>query len=260
MLRLMCHTLEDKCRDRQRETCCELPGSIVRGNLRANDWEMRVLLRAVRRIRLLEYRLWPAVPQSRHAKACTPADTACTPADVRILMSDSQTTFPKERTISGRLLVVGMFVMGITLTSLLYAYSKLHLGPFRSLQDAIVNEFPGSAPRVDGGKKKPSKNTPTILRILVKTEVDPLSRTEESELQLRFMRKRIGELALEKVPLPDLAILEIHIYKLLKEDDIHKRSYRMDLKAGKDWIEIDQQGEPILTHDVDPGERGMSIP
>jgi hypothetical protein len=173
-------------------------------------------------------------------------------AQMQDSMSDPQSIVPIERTVSGRWLVIGMFVMGITLTSLLYAYSKLHLGPFRPLQDAIVKEFPGSAPRVDGGKKKPSKNTPTILRILVKTEIDLLSKTEESEQQLIFMRKRIGELALEKAPLPDLSILEIHIYKLLKEDEIHKRSYRMDLKAGKDWIEIDQRGEPIQTE--------MSIP
>lgn len=175
-------------------------------------------------------------------------------------MSDHQTNSPNERTVSGRWLVVGMFVMGITLTGLLYAYSKLHLGPFRPLQDAIVSEFPGSAPRVDGGKKKPSKNTPTILRILVKTEIDLLAKTEESEQKLTFMRKRIGELALEKAPLPDLSLLEIHIYKLLKEDEIHKRSYRMDVKAGTDWIEIGQQGEPIPTIGVDPGDQRMSIP
>ena len=175
-------------------------------------------------------------------------------------MSESQTTSPNERTISGRWLVVGMFFMGITLTSLLYAYSRLHLGPFRPLQDAIVSEFPGSAPRVDGGKKKPSKNTPTILRILAKTEVDPLSRSEESEQRLIFMRKRIGELALEKAPLPDLAILEIHIYKLLKEDEIHKRSYRMDLKAGTDWVEIDQLGAPIQPNVAEAGEQGISVP
>ena len=175
-------------------------------------------------------------------------------------MSDPQSPTINKRTVSGRWLVVGMFVMGITLTSLLYAYSRLHLGPFRPLQDAIVKEFPGSAPRVDGGKKKPSKNTPTILRILAKTEIDPLSRSEESEQQLLFMRKRIGQLALEKAPLPDLAVLEIHIYKLLKEDEIHKRSYRMDLKVGTDWVEIDQFGEPIQPNAADSGDQGTSAP
>lgn len=160
-------------------------------------------------------------------------------------MSDPQSTAPNERTISGRWMVIGMFAMGITLTSLLYVYSTLHLGPFRPLQDAIVREFKGSAPRVDGGKNKLHKNTPTVLRILVKTEIDPFSEREESIQSLLAMRKRIMELALEKAPLPDLSILEIHVYKLLKEDEIHKRSYRLDLKAGADWIEIDQRGEPL---------------
>ena len=160
-------------------------------------------------------------------------------------MSDPQSITPAERTISGRWMVIGMFTMGITLTSLLYVYSTLHLGPFRPLQDAIVNEFPGSAPRVDGGKKKLYKNTPTVLRILVKTEIDPLSEREESIQALFAMRKRIAELAMEKAPLPDLSVLEIHVYKLLKEDGIHKRSYRLDLKSAADWIEIDQRGEPM---------------
>ena len=172
-------------------------------------------------------------------------------------MSDPHAPRSVERTLSGRWVVAAMFAMGITLTGLLYAYSTLHLGPFRPLQDAIAQEFPGSAPRIDGGKKKPHKNTPTILRILVKTEVDPLSEREESVQQLIFMRKRIGELAREMAPLPNLAILEIHIYKLLKEDEIHKRSYRLELETGTDWIEIDQRGDPV---GADSGDHGISTP
>ena len=49
-------------------------------------------------------------------------------------MSDQQATAPPAaRTISGRWLVIGMFAMGITATGLLYAYSTLHLGPFKPL-------------------------------------------------------------------------------------------------------------------------------
>ncbi|MEJ7593591.1 MAG: hypothetical protein WKF77_18795 [Planctomycetaceae bacterium] len=161
-------------------------------------------------------------------------------------MSDPETTSPPAtRTISGRWLVIGMFAMGITATGLLYAYSTLHLGPFRSLQDAIVKEFPGSSPRVDGGKKRMQLGTPTILRILMKSEVDPVSESEESVRQMMAMRQRIAELALEKVTLPDLAIIELHVYKLVQEDQIRKRSYRLDLKSGAEWIEIDQRGEPV---------------
>jgi len=137
--------------------------------------------------------------------------------------------------------------MGITATGLLYAYSTLHLGPFKPLQEAIVKEFPGSSPRVDGGKKRMQLGTPTILRILMKSETDPLSESEESVRTMTAMRKRIAELALENVTLPDLAIIELHVYKLVQEDQILKRSYRVDLKSGVGWIEIDQRGEPILS-------------
>ena len=161
-------------------------------------------------------------------------------------MSDQQaTTSPSPRTISGRWLVIGMFAMGITATGLLYAYSTLHLGPFKPLQEAIVKEFPGSSPRVDGGKKRMQLDTPTILRILMKSEIDPLSEHEESVRKMTTMRNRIAELVRENVTLPDLAILELHVYKLLQEDQILKRSYRLDLKSGTDWMEIDQRGEPI---------------
>ena len=103
-------------------------------------------------------------------------------------MSEPKSIPPVERTISGRWMVIGMFAMGITATSLLYAYSTLHLGPFRPLQDAIVAEFPGSAPRVDGGKKRLDDDTPTILRILMKTEIDPLSESEDSLQEMSALR------------------------------------------------------------------------
>ncbi len=161
-------------------------------------------------------------------------------------MSEPETTTPTTtRTISGRWLVIGMFAMGITATGLLFAFSTLHLGPFKPLQEAIVREFPGSAPRVDGGKKRMQLDTPTILRILMKTEIDPLSESDESVRAMMAMRKRIAELAVEKVTLPDLAIIELHVYKLVQEDQILKRSYRLDLKSGADWIEIDERGEPV---------------
>ena len=161
-------------------------------------------------------------------------------------MSDQQATAsPATRTVSGRWLVIGMFAMGITATGLLYLYSTLHLGPFKPLQEAIVKEFPGSSPRVDGGKKRMQLDTPTILRILMKSEIDPLSKNEEHVRTMMAMRKRIAELVGENVTLPDLAIIELHVYKLVQEDQILKRSYRLDLKSGADWTEIDQRGEPI---------------
>ena len=79
----------------------------------------------------------------------------------------------------------------------------------------------------------------------MKSEIDPLSESEESVRKILALRKRIAELALENVPLPDLAIIELHVYKLVQEDQILKRSYRLDMKSATDWIEIDQRGEPM---------------
>ncbi len=88
-------------------------------------------------------------------------------------------------------------------------------------------------------------DTPTILRILMKTEIDPLSESEESVHAMMAMRKRIAELAVQKVTLPDLAIIELHVYKLVQEDQILKRSYRLDLKSGTEWIEINERDQPV---------------
>ena len=148
-----------------------------------------------------------------------------------------------------------MFAFGITATGMLYGYWTLHLMPFMPLQEAIVKEFPGSAPRVDGGKKRMSQNTPTILRIVMKSELDPVSADEASVHEVASLRRRIAELAVEKVQLPDLAIIELHIYKLLQEKEIRERSWRLDLKSGNDWYEVDQRGDPVRNQpDLGPKE------
>ncbi|MFN5076862.1 MAG: hypothetical protein ACK5MO_14810, partial [Planctomyces sp.] len=49
-----------------------------------------------------------------------------------------------KKPVSGRTVVVLMFVMGILATAFLYTYWTLHLTPFMPLQEAIVREFPGS--------------------------------------------------------------------------------------------------------------------
>jgi len=160
-------------------------------------------------------------------------------------MSEPQTIPSVERTISGRWLVIGMFAMGITATSLLYVYSSLHLGPFRPLQDAIVAEFPGSAPRVDGGRKRLNEDSPTILRILMKTEIDPDSDSEDSLRKMNTLRKRIAELVLNKTPLPDIGIIELRVYKLLQEDKTLARSFRLNLRSGEDWVDVDPGTKPV---------------
>lgn len=70
---------------------------------------------------------------------------------------------------------VGILVLGLVFTGVLWWYTDMHAGPFRELRDAIHTEFPGSSPQVEGGQRKIHKGTPKILRITLRVEKDPRS-------------------------------------------------------------------------------------
>jgi hypothetical protein len=152
---------------------------------------------------------------------------------------------PKPAILNGRVIVALMFMFGITATAILFVYWKLHLMPFMPLQEAIVAEFPGSAPRVDGGQKKMSAGTPVILRIVMKTDADPQSNDPAAIAEISRIKERIHSLAMEQATLPDLEILELHIYKLLPEKEIRERSFRRELPSGSEWYEVDNRGERV---------------
>lgn len=146
-----------------------------------------------------------------------------------------------------------MFLLGILATSFLYAYWTLHLMPFMPLQEAIVAEFPGSAPRVDGGQKKMHKDTPLILRIAMKSELDPLSENAEDQLKMARMRNRVAELSRSLDPLPGVELLELHIYKLVEEEAIRKRSWRLAMQQQQaEWSEIDERGRELTVQKNPP--------
>lgn len=151
-----------------------------------------------------------------------------------------------RRGISGRVVVASMFFMGICATTFLYTYWTFHLMPFMPLQEAIVQEFPGSAPRVDGGRKKLHKGTPNVLRIVLKSEVDPTSEKPEDVAFLKNLRERVTELSREKVPLPDLDEIELHVYKLVKEEEILECSWKRPWADSGDWELV----EPPMTSPV----------
>lgn len=70
---------------------------------------------------------------------------------------------------------VGILVLGLVFTGVLWWYTDMHAGPFRELRDAIHSEFPGSSPQVEGGQRKIHKGSPKILRITLRVEQDPRS-------------------------------------------------------------------------------------
>ncbi|MFM7167016.1 MAG: hypothetical protein ACKO3T_17400 [Planctomycetaceae bacterium] len=147
-----------------------------------------------------------------------------------------------KQPVSGRTVVVLMFVMGILATAFLYTYWTLHLTPFMPLQEAIVREFPGSAPRVNGGRKKIHKQTPMILRVAIKSETDPTSEQPADQQAMLHLRQRIAAMTRELQPLPGIEQLEVHVYKLLKEDQIRKRAWQLLMTDDAQWQQMDETG------------------
>lgn len=149
--------------------------------------------------------------------------------------------------VTGPRVVAAMFGMGILATAFLYGYWTLHLMPFMPLQKAIVAEFPGSSPRVNGGQQKMHKETPRILHIDMKSEKDPTADDPETVAYMSSLRNRIVKLVDSKVDFPDLECIELHIYKLLPEKEILERSYRFDVTENSAWTEMGADGIPVTS-------------
>ena len=147
-----------------------------------------------------------------------------------------------RKPVTGRTVVVLMFVLGILATAFLYTYWTLHLIPFMPLQEAIVREFPGSAPRVNGGQRKMHKRTPVVLRVAIKSETDPTSEDPADVQAMLHLRQRVEAMTRELQPLPGIEELEVHVYKLLKEDQIRKRAWHIQMQPGADWEQMSDSG------------------
>jgi hypothetical protein len=111
-----------------------------------------------------------------------------------------------------------MFAFGILATGALFAYWHFHTAPFQELQAALAEEFPGSRPRVEGGQRKQHKETPRILRIVLKVDYPPESDKSKSEQ----MADRVLELAEKHHGLKPYDRAEIHLYWPEKEKEIHE--------------------------------------
>jgi len=155
------------------------------------------------------------------------------------------TAAPTAPRVSGRLIVASMFLMGICATTFLYTYWTLHLMPFMPLQESLVREFPGSAPRVNGGQKKMHKQTPVVLQVMMKSPVDPWSKAPTDLVAIATLQKRVLELVREQNPLPGLQQLELHVYQLVAEDEIQGRSWRILMPAATAWEEVDDLGNSL---------------
>lgn len=127
--------------------------------------------------------------------------------------ADAAVHVPSPPTLSGRKVVAGMFLFGITATGGMWVYWKLHVAPFTPLQQALAAEFEASRPLVEGGQRKMHKNTPRILRITMHAPFNPAADRQAclrfGEQVLAFVRAR-----------EDLARYdELHLYLYFRQGD-----------------------------------------
>lgn len=136
-------------------------------------------------------------------------------------------------TFSGRILVVIMFLGGLTATTVLWTYWHMHLIPFMPLQQALADEFEESSPRVDGGQRKIHKRTPPILRIVMRVPFDPTGDGADAQSQVEHRIARTHELSANKINLNQYEYLEIHLYNEPKEKQLLQRTFLKELATGE---------------------------
>ncbi len=97
---------------------------------------------------------------------------------------------PRPWQISGRWVVIGMFLMGVTATATIFVYWDLHTKPFRPLTEAIGRTFKNSLPKVEGGRHK---KDPTTLRIAMRVPFPPDLDEQAAQETLQTVRRLIRE-------------------------------------------------------------------
>lgn len=134
--------------------------------------------------------------------------------------ADTQAGSGQRREFSGRWVVLGLFAFGLLSTGIIWWYWEQHMEPFMPLQMALAEEFPDSSPRVEGGREKLHRHTPSILRVTMRVSFDPTA----AEAPLDEMLTRVAQVADEKIRLQDYENFELHLYQPLAEKELRQQS------------------------------------
>ena len=136
------------------------------------------------------------------------------------------------REFSGTKLVLGLFLFAAAMSSGLWVYWYLHTRPFQPLQFAIHQAFPKSYPQVQGGQLKMHKNTPRILRIMLKVSFDPKPR--EADEQVAAMVEQLEQLARKHIDFDNYELLEIHLIQRRPEHESLTRTVTQEIRPSKE--------------------------
>lgn len=129
------------------------------------------------------------------------------------------TPHPKDRVLSGRMIVLTMFFWGLVLTALLFVYFEFNTRPFRSLRDAIGREFKRSRPNVEGGRLK-GRGAMT-LRITMSVPFDPF----QDELKTKNLLMRVMILARQHQELTRFEKCEVNLIHFVPEKKAVTKSF-----------------------------------
>lgn len=124
-----------------------------------------------------------------------------------------------------------MFTLGIVATGTLWYFWNIQLMPFMPLQDALVAEFEGCSPRVDGGCRKGQKGTPKILRVVMRVPFDPTSSDQSSQSQIETRLTKTEELARKFVVDDDYELLELHLFSEHKEQMLRQKTFTRQMAS-----------------------------
>lgn len=129
--------------------------------------------------------------------------------------------------VAGKMVVAMMVAFGSILTAILWFYWYYHSAPFVPLQTAIAAEFPDSSPRVDGGRRRMHKGTPSELWIIMRVKFD----VEADDVASAAAVERVTQIANEHLTPGEYDLLHIRLYRGDPERFLHKRD--VDIPLGE---------------------------
>ena len=130
----------------------------------------------------------------------------------------------RPREVSGRYVVLAMFAFGVLSTAGIWVYWKLHLAPFMPLQKALVEAYPGSSPRVDGGRHKSTE--PATLRLVLKVDFTP----DEHDPRVPAMIDRTIAITRHYLDFREYEDLEIYLVHYPPEKSPRQYEYKRKIK------------------------------
>ena len=123
-------------------------------------------------------------------------------------LSESPETFTGGTSNRGRWVVIGMLVLGMLSSAVIWSYWKYRLTPFVPLRQALGQAFPKSSPRAEGG---PRKNGPPLLMISLDVKFPPTP----DDPRIRPMLQQIVDIARRNHDLSRYDLLEVYLTQRL---------------------------------------------